>query len=447
MRTINPISRYPEPKEDPAWALRVLDDPRISTSWGRGARFYDEPFQYQYTVTTPDLGTPSSPKAGPGGFGASFSHSIALMKAAGEAAERHSISCFDRTSFVAGSFSEVAPGLNPDDFRFFSADQLMSEPLSRFAWKSTDRFLWVDGENLSTGAPTKLPAQLVYLSHARNLGEKREMVVGTSTGAASGRTVSESILGGMLELMERDAFMIHYLQKIPGVRIDLRTSALFSEIEHYLGRFKLELQVYVLETDLPVVTIMSVLLDRSNSDVVSPRMSVGLKCSLSLDRAILGAIEESIQTRPWIRGLLQDAQLGKTEAVVEAVDDCIINRAMQWESPDLLKTASFFTESERCVELAVLEKRVAARCVSGLEQLLEFCARAGHSVYRVDVTIPAVREHGLVVSRVLMPTLQQFYLEEPYIPLGCARWKTVPRTLGLVESVREVPNNIPHFFL
>lgn len=446
MWTFNPISRFPKPMQDHQWALRLLEDPRIVTSWGRGARYYDEPFQYQYTVTTPDLGTTASPEPGTGGFGASFSEPIALMKAAGEAAERHSVSCFDRNTFSVGTFSEQAPALNPEHFMFFSPEQLRSDRFSRFSWPPEERFYWVEGEDCITKSPIKVPAQLVYLNYARDLGE-RQLIIPTSTGSASGHSAEESILGGMLELMERDAFMIHYLQKIEGTTIDLSSNALFSEIEKYLARFKLELRTFVLETDLPVITVMSILLERSDSGAVSPSMSVGMKCSLSLERAMIGAIEESIQTRPWIRGLLQDAQLGNRATIEQAIDDCIIHRAMQWEDPELLKTSSFFTESEKCLSYEELESKTAVRTASGLDQLLEHCAAAGHPVYRVDVTIPEVREHGLTVSRVVMPTLQQFYLEEPFMPLGCNRWQEVPKRLGLVDIARSTPNMVPHFFL
>lgn len=446
MWTFNPISRFPKPLQDYQWALRVLEDPRIVTSWGRGARFYDEPFQYQYTVATPDLGSSTSPERGAGGFGASFSAPIALMKAAGEAAERHSVSCSDPNTFSRGTFSQAAPELNPDHFRFFSTEQLRLDTFSRFEWTPDDCFHWVEGENCLNKRPVKLPAQLVYLNYKWEPWE-RQLVIPTSTGSASGHTIEDSMLGGILELMERDAFMIHYLQKIASVRIDLSSNSLFSEIEGYLARFDLELRTFVLETDLPVVTVMAVLLERSNSDVVSPKMSVGLKCSLSLERSMIGAIEESIQTRPWIRGLLQDAQLGNQDSIEQAINDCIIHRAMQWEEPELLKTASFFTDSQKSVSYSALDERVATRCASSLDELLQYCARADHPVYRVDVTIPAVREHGLVVSRILMPTLQQFYLEEPFIPLRCNRWRDVPAKLGLVDILNDEPNQAPHFFL
>jgi hypothetical protein len=81
------------------------------------------------------------------------------------------------------------------------------------------------------------------------------------------------------------------------------------------------------------------------------------------------------------------------------------------------------------------------------DRLLNFCSNTGHPVYSADVTAPEVQSHGLSVTRVIMPTLQQFYLAEPFLPLASSRWQTVPYRLGLCDQKATVPNPVPHFFL
>jgi thiazole/oxazole-forming peptide maturase SagD family component len=251
----------------------------------------------------------------------------------------------------------------------------------------------------------------------------------------------------MLELLERDAFMIHYLSKSEGIRIDLRGNALFNEIEEYLARFDLQLHTYFLHTDFPVCPVMAILVDQSKSGVSAPWLSAGMKCSLDPTRAVLGAIEEACQTRPWIRTTLQEIEQGIGASKNERISDVIIDRALYWSNRERINDLSFLLRSKRSIRFEDLSPLNTGAMSQGLDLLIDFCRSEGHPVYTADITAPAVRDHGLVVTKVIMPTVQQFYLQEPHVPLASTRWRDVPCRLGLREDTDRSHNPVPHFFL
>lgn len=446
MWTFSQLVHYPRVTQKPEWAEQLLEDPRIVTKFQLLPRHYDEPFLYSYGVTT-KKNYPEQPRTEEAG-GMSFDASVALMKSAGEAAERFSLTRVNPANFSYGRFSDVSPTLCPEEFRFYSQQQVTTEEFQCFKWADNDPFAWTPGSNLVTGEDVELPAQLVYMYDGHeNKRPERLLFPVTSTGAACGWTPQESTLSAMLECLERDAFMVHYLSRTQGLRIDLRGNALFAEIEDYLGRFKLKLQVYLLQTDFPVCPVLALITEDYQDDSPSPWMASGLKCNLNPERAILGAIEEACQTRLWLRSILLGFHLNGGMQTKEMLEDVIVDRALYWNRRERIQALNFFTQSKRIVPFDSIPTQSAQSASDGLQLLLEFCQQRGHSVYRSDITAPEVREHGLVVSRVVMPTLQQFYLMEPYLPLGVSRWQNVPYVLGLCEEQPYEPNPVPHFFL
>ncbi len=446
MWNFSPIKRYPKITDNCGWAQRLLDDSRIVRDYQLLNRHYDEPFHFSYGINVNlDEAVASSKGLGSAG-GLSFDPAVALMKSAGEAAERFSLIRDPGEILTRGTFPNISPELPVEEFRFFSQQQLSTQTFECFNWPDDELFSWTSGSNLVTGRPTKLPAQLVYMNEGSKTSESTIFPI-TSTGTACGWSTEDSSLSAILELLERDAFMVHYLSRTEGIRIDLRSHPLLSELQDYIQRFKLSLKVYLLQTDFPVYPVLALLTEEFQEGSPSPWMAAGLKCSLDPTRAIIGAIEEACQTRLFIRTLMLDLLRSGGTITPEMTSDTLADRAFYWNRRDRIQDLSFLTESRRVVAFDEVALPEVANPRDGLDRVLEFCSERGHSVYQADITASEVREHGLVVSRILMPTLQQFYLTEPYIPLASSRWKDIPYNLGLCEQRQQHPNGVPHFFL
>ena len=448
MWNFSPIANYPKVAEKPDWAEKLLQDSRIVEGYKLLGRYYDEPFLYSYAASIKSEDALEARPTREGACGVSFDPSVSLMKAAGEAAERFSLERVSHLNFSNGRFSDESPSLSPNEFRFFSKEQFTNEDFKCFDWENEARFLWTPGKNLLTGMDVNLPAQLVYL-HLNPHHHKSEPALfpATTTGAACGQTPDESCLSAMLELLERDAFMVHYLSRTNGTRIDLTSSPVLSEVEDYIRRFRLNLSVYWLGTDFPVCPVLALITDVFQDGSPSPWLAAGLKCSLDPTRSILGAIEEACQVRIYVRALLEKMFNNGGALPSEDATDVISDRALYWNRPERMRDIDFLTTSTKVMPFGELPSFAGSSAKQTLDRLLNFCSNSGHSVYASDVTAPEVQAHGLTVTRAIMPTLQQFYLAEPFVPLSSSRWQTVPYRLGLCHDKAQEPNRIPHFFL
>ena len=78
---------------------------------------------------------------------------------------------------------------------------------------------WTEAERLTDGKSIAVLADLVYSSHAlRDLhGQTTFYWRSNSSGCAAGTTMADARLAGILELIERDAFMRHWFAQQPGV--------------------------------------------------------------------------------------------------------------------------------------------------------------------------------------------------------------------------------------
>jgi ribosomal protein S12 methylthiotransferase accessory factor len=101
----------------------------------------------------------------------------------------------------------------PELFALFSDRQLAQPgfPFRRFTTETVTT--WVAGEELPGGTPAWLPAELVFLGPA-GLPDQRPVGHATSSGLACGSEASTTVVRGLCELLERDAFMIVWSNRL-----------------------------------------------------------------------------------------------------------------------------------------------------------------------------------------------------------------------------------------
>ena len=137
---------------------------------------------------------------------------------------------------------------------------------------------WVAGRELPDDNDILLPAPLVYL-HANNVMPGESLCPPTSNGLAAGPTLCAAIRRGLCELIERDAFLITWMNKLamPEVDFSAMPGPASAMADHY-RRFGLDTRVFNITTDIPVSVMMAVSLDFSAQ---TPAAVVGLGCHLN----------------------------------------------------------------------------------------------------------------------------------------------------------------------
>ncbi len=183
------------------------------------------------------LGSPLDHLSGIGGAG--LTRREAAAACVGEALERYSATYVPRHRLVVASARELGDAaVAPERFALFSARQLAQEGFPFQPFTPDTKLPWVAGRSLADGAEAWLPAELVFLADTVGPGGSR-IAYATSNGLACAPTVDDTLVRALCELLERDAFMIVWANRLSLPQLDWsgdeRISALDARLFEPLG--------------------------------------------------------------------------------------------------------------------------------------------------------------------------------------------------------------------
>jgi thiazole/oxazole-forming peptide maturase SagD family component len=264
----------------------------------------------------------------------------------------------------------------------------------------------------------------------------------------TGSTADESRAGSvelyeLYELVERDGFMVIWLNRLPVPEVDFSAcGGIAGSICSHYRRFGLETRVFNMTTDLPVYVMMALLLDPSGR---GPAALVGLGSHSHPRVALTKALYEICQIRP-----------GEVRKYAETPPG---NRLRSYTDVRTLEDHSaFFTMPERRAELAFLLDHGRTQHLDDLpnhsrgsvRENLDVCVaalvRAHCRVLCADLTTPDVAGFGIRVVRTLATGLQPIHFGHGEERLGGHRVYELPRTLGYRHdaSTERDLNPCPH---
>lgn len=285
----------------------------------------------------------------------------------------------------------------------------------------------------STSKKTKLLFEL-------NTSTKKSTIVQTSPiqlygsdsqGAAAAFSKEEAIYKGICELIERDAFAIYYYNKLTPFQIGGPFNKKINNLLIILNNYYFKVTLLQLITDISIPICLCILEDISGK--TKPFFTLGLKCSLSWNEAIEGAIMESIQSLNSFRTIAQH------ESTKEISTHPIIIRLRYWFDKQPEDTLPFFFSGEI---KKVVHKPVSIHKLDSLLQLLSM------------VRIPSIQwrliyQFGYIyVVKVFIPELVSLPLSSRPTHLDNKRIYTVPVSLRMLKKPRTEYelNKIPHPF-
>ncbi len=448
------IDTFPDEKEkEPLSALpqliKVLDPSfKLFKSFQRIFHYSDELkfFHFGGLIENPkNISDGKSHKSTSGGYSLD-SEEMALLKFIGESIERYCLDVYKNKDLIFSSYKDVKNhAIDIHSIVAVSDKQKQNPYFKRFIISDTDVLGWVRGISLKTGKSTLIPAQLVYLSYTFPKNEKI-IYMPISTGAAGGTSLLAALRRGICEIIERDAFLIGYLNKLSPPKIDLK-SLKNRDINHWLQlfeRYKLELSVLDITTELGIPTFLSVVLDHTG---IGSAVSAGLKTHLNPLEAILDSIKESQHPRCWVRRMAEEDS-GKIKKIRPFDIKTLEERALYWFPIKRINNISFLLKRKA----ENLKKYNFSSATSEKDQLrlvLQKLWDYDMDAYFVDITQSKFRALGYKVVKVIIPQLSPFYLNEDVRYFGGTRLYNVPVTLGLRNKPlsEESLNQVPHPFL
>jgi ribosomal protein S12 methylthiotransferase accessory factor len=408
---------------------------------------HDDPEVYCYAAEISDTSKFSPHECSTRSGGAGLSREAATASAIGESLERYCCNFYDRATLRAGCFDDFRDqAVDPSIWALFSDRQYESRgfPFRRFASKSA--LSWVKAASLVSNQIRLVPASITYLPYIPAVGEQL-LSQTISTGLACRPTKTEAILYGLYECIERDAFIIYWLNGMARSRVipeEIRDSGFQCTFARHFARPGIDYYIWDITTDIPVPTFFCAALGHSN---IGRLLTVGSASHLDPKRAILKTLTEAAQGRPYLRyeyNRVPDWRCSEDFSDVNSFED---HAQVYSRRPDLLHALKFCTTSE-ATETTVDGATGGNDPKEDLRHVVGLLERRGLDVLVVELTTPDVKELGLHVVRVLVPGLQPLHGDHRYPFLGGRRLYDVPVRLGLRDHALSEDQlfSLPHPF-
>ncbi|NEB55511.1 TOMM precursor leader peptide-binding protein, partial [Streptomyces griseus] len=312
------------------------------------------------------------------------------------------------TTPVVDSYANLAgQALNPADCGFYTPATYAADPLvSPF---DPDRAIpWVWGHSLRDDAPILVPSRLAHYSAGVDADN---FVFECSNGCATGGSPEEAILFALLELVERDAFLLAWYGRAPLTAIDL-TTATTPAVRSMLDRAALHgYDVHAFDTRMdlavPVVTALAVRRDGGPG-------TLSFSAAAGFDPAdtVEAALSEVLTYIPHLPYQVTE-RLPELEAMERDFGKVLHlkDHAQLYGLPSMARHAATYLEpvgvlplEETFADWQPLRPRTGD-LLDDLRLLRDRLTAAGHDVIAVDQTTPEQHRMGLHTVSAIVPGL------------------------------------------
>jgi ribosomal protein S12 methylthiotransferase accessory factor len=365
--------------------------------------------------------------------GKGLTENEAVRGAIGEAIEHYCASQANpQVNFVAPWSAVESAGVAPPECVLYSEAQYARRNFPYHRWATQDEVMWTPMTELPGKREVYAPATLVYLSSPSARPEDF-FTISNSNGLAAGPSLEFAVLHGLYELIERDSFLLTWMNKLPAPEVAFSaTDGLAHSIRQHYARYGTEIRVFNISTDLPVYAMMGLALDKTGG---GPAVVTGLGCHPDPSIALTKAVLEVCQVHP---GEVQryrrepPAQRLKSYEDVHTLED----HSAFLSIPERLGEFSFLLSNGR----RQLLSKLASNSQGSVQADLDFCVshlvEAGCRVLYADLTTPDVLDYGLSVVRTFATGLQPMHFGYGEERLGGKRLFEIARVLGYAEAAR-----------
>lgn len=384
-----------------------------------------------------------------------FDRSKTLWPAVGEAVERYAMQFHYPVDgeYLDAAYDDITePKTNIFDIAGFD-EALREKGHHDFILKydTKTNFRWVKAITLPEKKEVWAPLQWFSFTHVQKYASKSKaqppqlaeplLSIPITTGVAAGQNTTDALLRGLLEVIERDAFIIYWLNQLPAKQIDLSSckNPKIREMDQMAKKYGFEMYTLYLQTDMPVHTIGCVLIDRSG---IGPALIIGAKTSLDIEEGIYSVLSDTLAGRGSYRKMMDSEEYQKQD-FSDTKKIGHVERIYYWFSTERLQYVDQFIKGElvRVDELPAYN--YSKNNEYDLASLLQFFKQKGYEVlYRelLDEKMKRLTE-GMSVTMVKVPKMQPLYLEESLVSLNGERLHSIPEQLGYPRK-----NSIDEFF-
>lgn len=369
------------------------------------------------------------------GTGFSYNKSDAILRALGEAIERYSLIPRDRNEV-----KYFRKNLLPQNRMELSNLSILSDK-KQFETVDPYPLGWIKSRKIVDNNPKNyeeifIPAQLVFVPY--HYKESEPLIQQPiSTGAVFHRNIDNALITGILEVLERDAFVTSYYTHNGRYKLNLDkiTDKDLTSILNELRRNLLEIHLFDISNITNVHIILCLIFDKTNTQ---PLIVSGLGTKFNLKLAIIKSIDEALQLRPWLRDEFMNNNIHITSA--KNIHD-YLERVAYWNLNMSIKKikdrlAFYFELDEKKVQDGDLKSNQSLTTKDKIKYLLSLSKKENLDIYYIDITPDFIKD-AYIVIKVIIPQSQPFFLNEKYSFISRSR----------VGVNKKIYSKIPHFFL
>lgn len=412
----------------------------LSPVW-RSAEEPNPPILYQAMLSHFDFRKATAWERGAGGKG--LNESEAIEGAIGEAIEHYCASHFDRDRTSRGPWSSVEDAaVAPHEFVLYSANQYARAGFPYRQWNRLDEVTWMHLSELPEKREILGPAAFVFL-HAGEGRKEDNFCPPTSNGLAAGPNQEFAILKGLCELIERDGFLITWMNQLPAPRVEFSSQLAFAHhVRQHYACFGVEVHIFNVSTDLAPYVMLGLAVDRTGR---GPAAVVGLGCDLDPCAAITKALLELCQVHS---GEVQRFRHEHPADKLSSYKDVLTleDHSAFFHPVERLKEFAFLLDNGHKQDFSALPNRSRNSVQADLEICVTSLREASSRVLFADLTTPDIGPYGLRVVRTMATGLQPMHFGYGEERLGGGRLYETPKALGYSSATRSESdlNPCPH---
>jgi len=298
---------------------------------------------------------------------------------------------------------------------------------------------WVWGYSFKRGRPLLVPEPLAYYGGHTN--ERASFVYDNSNGCAIGSCIEEAIFFGLLELIERDNFIMCWYAKLAPPRIDPWSSRNPNTLR-LLDRIDRQgYDVHFLDTrlDTKIPTITALVMNRKDE---LGKLVLAAGVGFDPEDAIRGALCE---VSAYVASIVERVQ-NKLDQVRAAAQDftkvlSLEQHPLLYGLPEMAQHTEFLLQNPRLLSVEETYKthRAEHPPQQDLRDDLQYCIdvilQLGMDVIVVEQTCPELEGTGLKVAKVIVPGLLPidfgWGMQRAF---ALPRLRTVPHTTGFLAQ-------------
>ncbi|WP_239616561.1 TOMM precursor leader peptide-binding protein [Cohnella mopanensis] len=335
--------------------------------------------------------------------------------------------------------------LNPVEVGMYSAEQYAEVD---FPYKPFDPDVplnWVWGHSFMKDCPILVPESLAYYS----LGKDNSLVMEGSNGCALGGSLEEAIFYGMLEVVERDSFLLTWYARLSVPQIDPHSSK-DQQLQHMIDRiqtiagYDLFLFNVTMESGIPSIWAIA-----RNKGGRGAHLICAGGAHLDPIRAAKSAIQEVAGHIAFL-GLTLNENRGLYNQML--ADPYLVKRmedhALLYSLPEAEARLRFLLDQNR--PLSTFEQEFKPRVVHPdltveLKEMIQRFQRIDLDVIVIDQTAPETIQNGLYCVKVLIPGMLPMSFGQQFVRVtGLERVLKVPMRLGYMDNLLTYQELNPH---